>query len=68
MSEWISMKKKRPAVGDHVIATGIIHVQRTSAGVAKYQGRKGWLSTDGALKASAKITHWMPLPDPPEEG
>ncbi len=65
MSEWIVNRRKKPYNGELVIAIGTFNGVRTSPGVVRYLGRAGWRSVDGAIKAKAKITHWMPLPIPP---
>ena len=55
MSAWISVKEKLPKAGDYVVVAlqnGLFLVSL----IRKDTGR--WAT-------AAKITHWMPLPEPP---
>ena len=63
MSEkWIRNGRKKPDLGELVLAIGTFKGIRTCPGVVCYRGRLGWWSTDGVIKADAKVTHWMRLP------
>ena len=63
MSEWISVKDELPESHEPFIARdkwgGISVVKQRS------WGDPDWLV--GGLQLSRDITHWMPLPEPPEE-
>ena len=52
-SGWISFKKRLPKTGTVLVTDGKIVITAPSSSVTK----------DGLA-----ITHWMPLPEPPEEG
>lgn len=62
MSEWISVEDRLPIHemalgwdGDYqfvMMINGVLHVH--------YNDSEGW------QRPSARITHWMPLPEPPE--
>ena len=72
MSEWISVKDKLPKIGDLVIGYflygPIPYVEQVS-----YIQRKNmigeiikeWHDSDGGTPLD--VTHWMPLPEPPNE-
>ena len=51
MSEWISVKDRLPLTGTVLATDGIIVITAPASSVTK----------DGPA-----ITHWMPLPEPPE--
>ena len=61
MSEWISVKERLPEEDVVVILTDHIDV-----GTGWFNG-KGW-RTPFADIDEYRITHWMPLPEPPKEG
>lgn len=52
MNEWISVKERLPKTGTVLVTDGKIVITAPSSSVTK----------DGLA-----ITHWMPLPEPPEE-
>ena len=70
--EWIKIEDKKPEIGQEVI----IYFEITGIEIAKYfhpepdndfpgiekmdcfTSKEGWLCDD--------VTHWMPLPEPPE--
>jgi len=61
MSEWISVKDKMPEhSGTYIVATKNGGVLMTRF----YDNHRRFSST----KINALITHWMPRPEPPEEG
>ena len=66
MSKWISTKKMLPEEGVPVLTLsrwkhiGDRTLESYSSGVKLF-------SPDG-LKPVKDITHWMPMPDPPEKG
>ncbi|MBC5580881.1 DUF551 domain-containing protein [Anaerofilum sp. BX8] len=79
MGQWISVKERLPE-DDLTIKK---HIEREEFcfltvlvynGVVKQTNRYfcnapkfGLLRTDGWAWASSNVTHWMPLPDPPED-
>ena len=64
--QWISVEERRPEPGKRVLATDGIFVgeaYRTSADT--------WRRYDGIAMRDcigSVVTHWMPLPEAPEEG
>jgi len=69
---WISVKERLPEIGVAIIAIGIFRDRQTRPGIVVYKGHEGgienWWATDGILKATATVTHWMSLPALPEMG
>lgn len=71
MSEWINVKDRLPEEGVPVL-TNQIHDYCNNDGyyeicvdiLVKGEKRNKWLRTDGFGR---KVTHWMPLPEPPTE-
>ncbi len=64
--QWISVEDRLPEWGQRVIATNGVFV-----GEAFRRIMDIWLRyDDGAARAciADEVTHWMPLPDAPEEG
>ena len=61
--QWISVKDRLPDDNDRVIA---FRPYEAEVSAYRYCVKWGW-----SLKTSMsynRITHWMPLPEPPEEG
>lgn len=73
MSEWISVKDSLPVAGVPVLVTylGCYDSQPYCDAIAniKYGDWCWWESydSDNNEKIKVVITHWMPLPTPPEE-
>lgn len=65
-SAWINVKDRLPEESQLVLAVGHINGKQTQPGVVRYYGDDSWWSSDHVIKAIAKVTHWMPLPSPPE--
>lgn len=66
MAEWMSIYERLPKYGDYVLGIGPKHGYY----ICEYRGKSGiqlrpWFMAQGR---SVKITHWMPLPEPPKEG
>ncbi len=71
MSEWISVDDGLPENGQYVLRYGPVEkrqVYQISRGVAELlEFDVGQLvADDGCLWATRPISHWMPLPAPPE--
>ena len=65
MSEWISVKERLPEVGERVLTLdrrGNIRNRR----LRTYLNGDNYFAPDG-LEPGKHITHWMPLPKPPEK-
>lgn len=62
MSEWISVQNELPEKLTRVI----IFDNGGFGAVTGRLGSSGWY-LEGSLDFHANITHWMPLPEPPEQ-
>ena len=62
MSEWISVKDRMPEEGVDVLVYGYIYLDRKGVDVDFVDGESGnfFYYDDGG------VTHWRPLPEPPE--
>lgn len=59
--EWISVKDKLPLLYDRVLCLYETGTMEVSFRVSK----KGFCYEE--FKTTGKVTHWMPLPEPPKE-
>lgn len=71
MSEWVSVKDRLPETDDMVLvlASGKPRENITLVDafeLAEYDP-EGWSLETYPEWMDAKVTHWMPLPEPPEE-
>ena len=67
VQEWISVKDRMPEAGGYVVCIAKRNpFSRFMPMVARIE-KKGWANpiTDQYI---SEVTHWMPLPEPPEEG
>lgn len=65
--EWISVKDKLPEKGNSILAytsTGICIAHLL--GFSSISGTPEWIEQNGDY-SFWNVTHWMPLPYPPEE-
>ena len=67
MSEWISVEERLPPEkGEYLVAYHPCywdHVYpETRTGIDTFRGKAAW-----AKKKYQRVTHWMPLPEPPKE-
>lgn len=60
-SEWISVNEKLPKIGVPVLVTDKQGNVCIRAITCKINGKKRW------SQGKSDITHWMPLPNPPEQ-
>ena len=64
--QWISVEERRPEPGKRVLATDGVFV-----GEAYRTSADSWRRYDGIAMRDclgSVVTHWMPLPEAPEEG
>lgn len=67
MSEWISVKDKLPQESKPIIVYNKKTLQVVVA-IRRYRKTKGWVWTRNNYMIKREyITHWMPLPEPPNE-
>lgn len=74
MSEWISVKDKLPQKYDRVLVTDgkqvCLHYKQSGVNFADARGHDLYcscdLNHDRCDFVEGQITHWMPLPKPPE--
>lgn len=63
--KWISTKKKLPEPRADVLAVSVTRLgDFFSVDVLRYSDGDWWRSMDGVWPFF--VTHWMPLPEPPE--
>ncbi len=66
MSQWVKCSERMPeAIGEYLVAykwmnRWIYQKVITFAHLSEYTNEMGWNS-------NLEITHWMPLPEPPQE-
>ena len=64
--QWISVEERRPELGKRVLATDGVFV-----GEAIFARDRRWSGYGGGILRDcigSVVTHWMPLPEAPEEG
>lgn len=59
-SMWIPCSERLPSDFSYVLCSG-----RDGMGILRYIGAK-WLDENALAYSVNEITHWMPLPEPPE--
>ena len=65
--EWISVEERLPeAAGNYIVAYhpcywDDVKYQVTNVGIDAFRGKTTW-----AKNKHQRVTHWMPLPEPPE--
>lgn len=73
MNEWISVKDQLPIVGQLIVVVYKSDSMLSKTGTGQYVGEmnkdsnKYFKSISGAFLNINFISHWMPLPEPPEE-
>lgn len=70
VNRWIPCSERFPSDSSYVLCSG-----RDGMGILRYVGEKwldengiaySWLDENGLSYSVNEITHWMPLPEPPE--
>ena len=70
--EWISVKDKLPPHGDELVlivvnGKGKNLTFRNAVEIANYTSKDGWILETFPELENMQVTHWMPLPEPPQE-
>ena len=71
---WINTRDELPAPETRVLASAIDNDGESIVVITKYThhlyglGLTGWVDPWQYFSCNYKITHWMPLPEPPKEG
>lgn len=73
VQKWISVDERLPEVSDVVlvVANGKPRENITLDNallIASFWGEEGWIADGFEGWDALKVTHWMPLPEPPKEG
>jgi hypothetical protein len=63
---WISVKDRLPDKDTAVLGIGLYKGRRTHQSVL-ILFEDGWFSVDHQKKVAGNVSHWQPLPSPPEE-
>ncbi len=68
MNKWISVKDRLPANNSIVIASTYSHYKCLKFVEPLYYIDEKWITMDHdeQLDMEYQVTHWIPLPDPPE--
>jgi hypothetical protein len=64
VSDWIKVEDRLPAVAEHVLA---VIQDRPGWPVDVDVAALDWRGRWGSGDFLCRVTHWMPLPDPPED-
>lgn len=70
--EWISVKDKLPPKGEEMVLA-VVHgyregtVPMSAVGMARHTSEDGWILEEFPKLNNIRVTHWMPLPEPPKE-
>ncbi len=65
MSDWINIGESLPEPGQHVIAYCENYPNYFVSMVRFEKGKEGYYFWNDSINEEGKVTHWMPLPDPP---
>ena len=63
MSEWIPVTERLPQIGRNVL----MFSTKGRCAEGEFDGSGWWQYRWSAWINSQEVTHWMPLPEPPEE-
>lgn len=68
--DWISIEDKLPPKGKNGFPTVIVYTEdsEVAVGFLDYCGDEWYVlhGDEDCLKSGNNVTHWMPLPEPPE--
>ena len=63
--EWISVKDRLPDIdNEYIVALDFLEVKSTTMNFMSMPSK--WY-TMSSIDVSKRVTHWMPLPEPPKE-
>jgi len=63
--EWISVKDRLPETdNEYIVALDFLEVKSTTMNFMSIPSK--W-HTMSSIDVSKRVTHWMPLPEPPKE-
>ena len=65
--QWISVKERLPEIGEWVLINGSEVCQRVAPPSSSWDWEFAWATDRHSFYEPTDITHWMPLPKPPEE-
>lgn len=65
-SGWISVEDRLPETRRSVL--GWCPEYQNIYCLSQHEDGTWWFFSDGNIKCSEEVTHWMPLPKPPKEG
>lgn len=72
---WISVKERLPEVAERVLVRAVFvslyfgdSIEETALGTRgfTFDGKEYWRIQEGPHSILKKVTHWMPLPNPPK--
>ena len=67
LGKWISVKDRLPDSDDGVVLAIAEYDDGWCTVLAWRSEKTGWASDDPLFQDGMDVTHWMPLPEPPEE-
>jgi hypothetical protein len=66
MNEWISVYSSLPGY-DKLVLVNVIDPIKNFVTIANLDEVFGWHKENGEPLKKCRISHWMPLPEPPEQ-
>jgi len=66
MPQWISVKDRLPEIGEWVLINDPEVCQRVAPPSSNWDWEFAWATDHQSFYEPTDITHWMPLPKPPE--
>jgi hypothetical protein len=65
--QWISVKERLPEMNEWVLVDGPIIVRLIEPPSSNWKGAYAWETDHESFYDFKDVTHWMPLPKPPEK-